>query len=156
MNYYQKSNYNQKPNYNQRNQEPTYIDNLIKKIKDSSSLSSVLTVEEVNLPERAAYNVAYQIKNEKLETNQLRKIFEQIKSCEKYLYDIDLAKKELYKVLPLMAYAVGRDILPLKFFELLKECINENKLKSEVDINRLIEFLTSIVAYFKYFSSKRS
>lgn len=122
---------------------------LTEKIKHASGLCSILTVEEVNLPSKSAYNVALEVKKT-LNTNQLRKIFEQIKNCEKFLPDVVETRKELYKVLPLMAYAVGRDNCPKEFFNLLKECICEQRLKQEEDIKRLVEFLTSIVAYTKF------
>ena len=60
----------------------------------------------------------------------------------------------MYKSLPLIAYAVGRDNCPRAFFNLLKECINDKMLKSVEDVHRLIEFLTAIVAYVKFFGEK--
>lgn len=126
------------------------ISELIEKIKSSKKLCNVLTIEEVNLPERASYKIAEELKSN-LKTNQLRKIFEQIKDCEQFLPDIEKTRNEMYKVLPLMAYAVGRDNCPKEFFELMQACINSKSLQTEEDIKRLIEFLTAIVAYVKYF-----
>ncbi len=127
------------------------ITEVINKIKYGKNLSSVLTIEEVNLPDCAAYNVAKDLAFKKsLNTNQLRKIFEQIKECEKYLPKVEIARNELYKILPLIAYAVGRGNCPKEFFELINVCIKPDKLVGVTDVKRLIEFLTSIVAYFKF------
>ncbi len=146
----QKFNNNPKPYNDQKGS----IGVLISKINNSGSLCNVLTVEEVSLPECAAYNVAKEIYNN-LNTNQLRKIFEQIKDCEKHLPDLTKAREELYKTLPLMAYAVGRGNCPKGFFELIQACINAKRLTSVEDIERLINFVTSIVAYAKYFKETK-
>ena len=89
-----------------------------------------------------------------LNTNQLRKIFEQIKSCEKYLPDVCKARSELYKLLPLIAYAVGRNNCPKPFFELIEKCVCKERLCTSEDVHRLIEFITAIVAYVKFLSVK--
>ena len=133
-----------------KNSKYEYTEQLIEKIKLSSNLCNVLTIEEVNLPNRASYKVANEIKSN-LKTNQLRKVFESIKGCEQYLPDVVKVRNEMYQVLPLIAYAVGRENCPREFFELMQVCINSKALQTSEDIKRLIEFLTAIVAYVKFF-----
>lgn len=148
---------NKKPN-NDLKDKFSNINKAIDIINNSKNkLCSILTVEEINLPDKMAYLVAYDLGNDrsqsKLNTNQLRKVFEQIKDCEKYS-KLEEAKNSLYKVLPLLAYAVGRDNCPSEFFRLLEACIKPEKLIDSDDIKALIDFLTSIVAYTKYIREK--
>lgn len=139
---------NNRNNYN-NNDNKTITGKVTEKIKKGGKLSSTLTIEDITLPEKDAYNVASDIKG-KLNTNQLRKIFEQIKETENDLPDMKVVKNKLYKLLPLVAYAVGRDNCPKDFFKLLEACITDKALVDQEDVERLIEFLTSIVAYSKY------
>ena len=55
------------------------------------------------------------------------------------------------QVLTELEDAVGRENCPREFFELMQTCINSKTLQTSEDIKRLIEFLTAIVAYVKFF-----
>lgn len=143
---------NNRNNYN-NNDNKSVTGKVTEKIKKGGKLSSTLTIEDITLPEKDAYNIASEIKG-KLNTNQLRKIFEQIKETENDLPDMKVVKNKLYKLLPLVAYAVGRDNCPPDFFKLLEACITDKALVDQEDVERLIEFLTSIVAYSKYLDKK--
>jgi len=57
--------------------------------------------------------------------------------------------EKMFMILPLVAYAVGRELVEKDFFELMKVCINNDKLKSDKDIYTFSKFFESIVAYLK-------
>lgn len=138
-----------------KNDEIRKVHELIEKIKKGGALHNTLTCEEINLPNRAAYNVGMAFKARKnatddkaLNTNQLRKYFEQINSVKDLT--VEDAKNELFKVLPQIAYAAGRKVCPIDFYKLMESCISPETIKDEKDITALIDFLTAVVAYAKF------
>lgn len=126
------------------------IKNTIAKIGDKP-LSQSLTIDDINLPNGIAYQIA-DIKN-LMNTNQLRKFFDMIKNVEDHTNNVARCQEELIKILPQIAYSVGRKNCDSDFFELMKACISKKTLFSEKDIKTLIDFVTSIVAYHKYLHS---
>lgn len=143
--------FNNRPN--QGSQENNPVDSLKEQIKKNGKLATTLTVEEINLPKRAGYNIGCYFSGNAsddkcLNTNQLRKYFQQISSV-KDLDNFEEQRKELYKVLPNIAYAVGRKVCPPKFYELMEVCISKTALVDEDDINAFVDFLTAVVAYSK-------
>ena len=58
-------------------------------------------------------------------------------------------KEQLFKVLPQIAYAAGRNVCPKDFYYLMETCISEKALETKKDIEALIDFLTAVVAYSK-------
>lgn len=167
------SNYGRKPTY-QGNSNRTYNDRsknqqggapkssenpqiveLIERINRGGALHNTLTCEEINLPRKAAFNVGVAFKSKgnstddkTLNTNQLRKYFEQISNVRGL--EVEKAKTELFKVLPQIAYAAGRKVCPKDFYKLMEACISPSTLKDEQDIDALIDFLTAVVAYTKF------
>ena len=135
------------------NKTNSVIETISRKIRANGALSNTLTSQELYLPNMAAYNIAEELKS--METNQLRKIFEQIKNCETIIDDFPKCKSNLYKVLPLTAYAVGRKKCLKQFFDLLNVCINDKALTTKKDIEVLIDFMTSIIAYSKYWRENK-
>ncbi len=138
--------------------EEKEIRELIINLKEGHPLQKVLTCEKINLPTGIAFKAGKLFKktnnsNDKnsLNTNQLRKYFEQINNVKGL--EINQAKKELYKVLPQIAYAAGRGVCPPLFYQLMEACITPQTLVDEKDIDTLIDFLTAIVAYTKYNSN---
>lgn len=141
------------------------FDKIINEINEGlkkGGLSKALTCEDINLPSGIAYKIGIEFGNKNgmqsgnkkgdenaLNTNQLRKYFEEI-SYVLMLANFDEQKNTLYKVLPKIAYAVGRKVCPRNFYRLMEICISDKALKSSDDIQTLIDFLTAIVAYSKY------
>lgn len=96
---------------------------------------------------------------EKLKPTQLRKVFNPIKQIGRQLNVAGLKSSDpiptdqrssILMLLPPLAYARGRDLIPEEFYQLLVVCLDSNKLKTVADFNRLDEFLTAILAYHKY------
>jgi len=92
-------------------------------------------------------------KKDRLKSTQLRKFFHALKDIERTYK----TKKEndpfnfsdVSPVLPELAYALGRELIPREFYDLMKECLSDRKLKTVKDYRRFIEFLTAILAYHK-------
>lgn len=141
-----------------KSRENPQIAELIERINRGGALHNTLTCEEINLPRKAAFNVGVAFKSNKskgnstddktLNTNQLRKYFEQINNVRGV--EVEKAKTELFKVLPQIAYAAGRNVCPKDFYKLMEACISPNTLKDQQDIDALIDFLTAVVAYTKF------
>lgn len=143
---------------NQNPHRTGQVDEIIDKINSFSKLELVLTSAEVNLPDGLADRVAKNLrKSRRLNTSQLYKYFAMVKEVESY-YDTDFNKalEHLYSVVPLVAYSAGRNICPRSFYNLLKACINPNKIKDKNDIKALISFLEAIVAYYKFYEGGKS
>ncbi len=127
--------------------------NLIKEINSGGKLAHILTIEKINLPDGYAYKIASEYmgkgQGEKLNTNQLRKYFQQIQSVVD-LNSFNEKRNELFKVLPNIAYAAGRGVCPGQFYRLMEACISKNTLVDDEDIQAFVDFLTAIVAYYKF------
>ncbi|MCS7214161.1 MAG: type III-A CRISPR-associated protein Csm2 [Candidatus Calescibacterium sp.] len=48
-----------------------------------------------------------------------------------------------------MVYGVARDVVDEKFYRVMEVCIRQ-KIKTFEDFERFVEFLTAIIAYYKY------
>lgn len=151
------SNYGRGGNNQNRNQSnqggfqrDDEISPVINKINSFKKLELGLTSAEVNLPDGLADTIAKKLKQ--MNTNQLYKFYAMVKEVESY-YNTDFngALNQLYSVVPLVAYSVGRKNCPRNFYELLKACISPDKIKDGKDIKALIDFLEAIVAYFKFY-----
>lgn len=97
-----------------------------------------------------------------LKPTQLRKIFHELKAIQrdvqKEIKEEEDKKKSLdapfrkrvIKLMPAMAYATGRDLIPKDFYELMKICLAPEKLKTYGDFLRVAEFTEAIMAYHKF------
>lgn len=141
-----------------RKPEEKEIDGIIEIIKNeiaNGGLSKALTCEDINLPDGyaaklgAAFGTGKKEDSSKyLNTNQLRKYFEEINNAV-MLSTFNEKRMTLYKILPKIAYAVGRKVCPKRFYNLMSTCISKESLKNDDDIQTLVDFLTAIVAYSK-------
>jgi CRISPR-associated protein Csm2 len=119
------------------------------------SLSQILQVKDFagtgDLADRLAQSYG-----DRLKATQLRRLFHTIKDIERGLprEDRDLTDEELTEILPLLpelAYARGRDLIPQDFYELMRACMDTRKLKTVADFRRLTRFLEAILGYHKYY-----
>lgn len=158
INEYNKNNSRELRLNNQSNKwdkEDDCVTILINEIK-GKPLKETLTCERINLSSGEAYKIGEFFSGKKkgspepLNTNQLRKYFEQITNAVR-LDDFTEKRNALFKVLPQIAYAVGRKVCPKKFYDLIDACISKSTLTDNEDINTFVDFLTAIVAYSKFF-----
>jgi len=84
-------------------------------------------------------------------TTQLRRSFQQLRFLQ---YDAKQDELKLYKVkkvIALLAYSAGRDLIDEDFFKFSKSLLEKVKDKDDLDI--VVELLEAIVAYRKYYES---
>lgn len=131
-------------------------DNILNELSKQGTLTDLMPIEEFAEPEQLADQLAREFRTS-LKPTQLRKVFHTIKAIERRfkgrgdsepLNSQD--KMSIRLLIPELAYARGRELLPTKFYELMRHCLSENKLKTVGDFRRLAQFLTALLAYHKY------
>lgn len=88
-------------------------------------------------------------RREPLKPTQLRKIFNELTSLEK----VEFSRARLVKVMPKLAYASGRDLIPNEFYLLMSECIS--RINDKEDFKKFMEYIRAMMAYHKYESRYR-
>lgn len=109
--------------------------------------------------DKAADKIAKYL-GDKMKTNQLRKVFSEIKRIEISTRGKGESDKfenpELLMLLPQIAYAKARKLIKKDFYEIIKliigKGINDTKIKTNGDFTRFVEFMTAIVAYHKQYA----
>ncbi len=125
------------------------------KIKNLPSLK-YYEVEDFVKFDGDADKITNELRNS-IKTSQLRKFFAEIKDIDIYLKDKkkwdEKAKMRFYLLMPKLAYAKGRKVIDNKFFELMKISMEKVGSGKEEDIlddfKRFVQFLESIVAFYK-------
>jgi len=109
-----------------------------------------------------AYIVAEDIQK-KMKINQLRKFFDSVKhikvnlkrySDEDQLDNIREVKQLKYDLFPELAYALARDLITERFYDLVTICLRD-KVTSVKDFSAFEKFLSAIVAYYKMHEWKK-
>ncbi|MGQ9629719.1 MAG: type III-A CRISPR-associated protein Csm2 [bacterium] len=133
---------------------PKDIEEVTKYIGELPSFSK-LEIEYYAVENGAADVIAKKL-GDKMKVNQLRKLFESIKGIERDCRGKDDSDKfetdKLYRILPELAYALGRGLITSDFYELVKTGIgnsNTTKFKTVGDFLRFKDFLSAIIAYNK-------
>jgi CRISPR-associated protein Csm2 len=128
------------------------MNEIMDKIKRLNKLSE-LKEEDFAIPKSGiAYRIAqyFSQRGQKITISQLRKIFSEILSvCEDAERDLDQARGKKYKIYPKIYYAMGRQLIPYEFKEILETILD--KVKDNEDFERLKDFMIALVAYFTAF-----
>ncbi len=133
------------------------VNELKRQLSQSGTLTKLLKPEEFALEGQVAADIAQRYKDE-LKPNQARRIFYTFKeidrntrhaSAEDDLSDDD--RMRLTLLMPELAYAVGRDLIPREFYEVLRLCLQRDKLQTVGDLRRLVQFLSAVLAYQKFY-----
>lgn len=138
-----------------RGPQQSPIQDLISKINRADSLKKVFVPENYALPNGWAHKTAESLSKDAMNSNQLRKIFTQLKTIEEKVdrnKDNELTDEQRNQILLLMpqiAYARGRNLITPPFYNLMKECINPEKMKDKKDYKSFVSFYTAVVAYSK-------
>lgn len=138
---------------------PREINPQIKNIIDE--LDKVKMLKDMNTKDFADENGYADIiaRNSKktLKTTQLRKFFGAIRDIEREK-DWNRMEAEFYLLKPKLANAIGRNLIPKDFYELMKVCMRKVDIGSDKDkvknFSKMVEFLEAIVAYHKYYNPK--
>jgi len=126
------------------------IKELTQKITNAKNLKEILTDEKVLKPKGLADEVAKELKDD-LKSTQLRKVFDKLKEVEYLIESGKEYKSRILELYPKLAYSTGRKLMPKKFYELLVELLDRAE-KNREDAERVIKFITAIVAYSKFYS----
>jgi len=130
------------------------VEEVVEKIKKISNLSEGLRVEDFAKEDGDADKIVRELKG--LNPAQLRKFFDAVKEIGDKLETgrwEDVSEK-FYLLHPQLAYARGRDVIPVKFYDLMKICLSKidigNDEQKKKSYERFTRFLEAIVAYQKY------
>jgi len=92
-----------------------------------------------------------------LRAAQLRKFYSLLKRVDLELRDQaedsafpDKLRPQVLRVLPLLAYARGRNNIPDSFYNFMKTILDFSKISEVRDFRRLIHLLEAVVAYHKF------
>ncbi|MEM4368625.1 MAG: type III-A CRISPR-associated protein Csm2 [Candidatus Anstonellales archaeon] len=128
---------------------------IINFINNSDNTMSNLSPDDYAVENGAAYVVAKNVKD-KMKINQLRKFFTRIKSIDNEIRmkkeDNNFDASKTVVLLPELAYAYGRGLITREFYDLMKICLSETKIKTVKDFKRLVDFLSAVLAYHKMLS----
>lgn len=88
-----------------------------------------------------------------LKPTQLRKIFHSLKRIDLGLKgkpaDASLDRGEVNRLIPELAYALGRQLIPRDFYNLMKACLGHQRMQTVGDFRRAMALLTAVLAYQK-------
>lgn len=120
----------------------------IQQLKSMSELEPRHFAEEHGLADSLASELGGDLK-----PTQLRKVFHTIKDLRRQVeretgdaFD----RTELALLMPTLAYAAGRRLLPQDFYEVLKLCLGSERLQTREDFMRAADFIEAVMAYHKY------
>ncbi|MDR3573124.1 MAG: type III-A CRISPR-associated protein Csm2 [Anaerolineaceae bacterium] len=86
-----------------------------------------------------------------LKATQLRKFFHQIKHLQHEVKRSNTFDRlQVASMMPILAYAVGRDLIPKDFYELMKLCFGQQRCQTKEDFLSSANFLEAVMAYHKY------
>ena len=125
------------------------VKNEIKTLPSMAALSPERYAEEGGLAESFVSHIYSDLK-----PTQLRKVFHHVKDLQREFRQTpeSYSRAKIAMIMPTLAYAVGRKLIPLDFYELMKLCFGNEKCKTQADFERAAEFLEAIMAYHKYYA----
>ncbi len=133
----------------------SFIEGVINLIKIEGFKDEVMNLflEPAGIAEAIASTITFKI-------TQLRKLFHQIKTISKELRGedtIDKYEARIIKILPILAYSKGRELISEDFYQLMKAMVDKVRETRKVkDYEKLVEIVEAIVAYHKYHYPKES
>ena len=135
------------------------VKNIIEELQREGSFSELLRIEDFAGENKVADQLAQEFRKT-LKPTQLRRIFHAIKEVERGSKgkkgDEELQdKSKIYRLLPELAFAKGRNLIPKRFYKLMSISLGPEKLKTVEDLRVLVELLTAILAYHKYHEKER-
>jgi CRISPR-associated protein Csm2 len=138
------------------------LQDLEQRLQKEGTLAALLNPQDFAPEGMVADSIAQQYKAE-LKPTQMRKVFHTFKKIEiglKPKRDEDpLDAKQMAEIsllVPNLAYAAGRDLLPKPFYNVLKLCLSSGKMQTVADFRRLTQLLTAILAYQKYYDKDKA
>lgn len=137
------------------------LSSLKEHLRKKERLAELLAPQDFAPEGLVADKMARQFKD-RLKPTQMRKVFHTFKRIERGLKgkkdDEQLSAELLAEISllgPELAYAVGRELIPEDFYELLKTCLHREKMQTVGDFRVLTQLLTAILAYQKYYDKDK-
>lgn len=122
-----------------------------------AELDPVLFCEEDGMADSLARSFPRGSDLGELRSTQLRKVFQGLRAVQRLISRESPNNpfwtehgQAVARILPMLAYAAGRKLLPRDFYDILKVCLSPQKLQTNADFARVDEFVTAILAYHKY------
>lgn len=135
--------------------------NIRTELERNEPLSSILHIEDFAEPDKLADQLARDY-GDRLKPTQLRRFFHAIKGVERNLRLLtdeqplpEDIRRQLLPLMPELAYARGRNLIPEDFYHLLKACLDSRRLRTVGDLRLLAQFLKAILAYHKLYESEK-
>jgi CRISPR-associated protein Csm2 len=126
-------------------------------LKTEGRLSEILRPEDFAPADGWANRLAEELGGD-LKTTQLRKLFNIIKAIDRTLKGEDEegelrgdVREKLTMLIPELAYAAGRKVIPREFYGMMCDLLDGEKLSTVGDFRRLVQFLTAFLAYHKLY-----
>ena len=121
----------------------------IEQLPSMSALPPEQFAEDEGLAESFIYH------NHDLKPNQLRRVFHHVKDLQRELAQGGtFDRSQVAMIMPLLAYGVGRGLIPENFYKLMKLCFGSAKCRTQADFDTAANFLEAIMAYHKYYDKK--
>jgi CRISPR-associated protein Csm2 len=90
------------------------------------------------------------VANSNIKATQLRKFFHAVKDIQReFKHEQKFDKSRVALMMPMLAYAVGRNVIPQTFYTLM-ELIFIKKTTTLEDFESAVNFLEAVMAYHKY------
>jgi CRISPR type III-A-associated protein Csm2 len=130
--------------------KPAEVLEEIKKLSSMSALDPAQFGEEGGLADSLVLDENFR---KELKPTQLRKVFDELKSIYRRVKGKDEEKferKEVSKLLTMLAYSCGRGLIPKDFYDIMKMCLSKEKLQTVEDFLRFHDYFEAIIAFHKY------
>jgi CRISPR type III-A-associated protein Csm2 len=130
--------------------KPAEVLEEIKKLSSMSALDPAQFGEEGGLADSLVLDENFR---KELKPTQLRKVFDELKSIYRRVKGKDEEKferKEVSKLLTMLAYSCGRGLIPKDFYDIMKMCLSKEKLQKVKDFLRFHDYFEAIIAFHKY------
>ncbi len=88
----------------------------------------------------------------KLKATQLRRFFHEVKDLKLAFKTSGFDRSKVAMLMPMLAYAKGRDVIPADFYDLMTLCFGADRCQDKDDFDRAVDFLEAILAYHKMYA----
>lgn len=133
------------------------VHDLKRQLSQKGTLTALLLPKEFAGEDQVAANIARDYQRD-LKPNQARRVFHTFKEIDRSNRrnsDNDSLsgddRMRLTLLVPELAYAAGRGLIPKEFYEIVKMCLAADKMQTVGDLRRLVQFLSAILAYQKFY-----
>jgi len=94
--------------------------------------------------------------NAEIKATQLRRFFHRVKQIQSRIETTDtFDRSEIAGLMPMLAYARGRKLIPEDFYDLMKLCFGSERCKTKEDFLASASFLEAVMAYHKYHAGQK-